>query len=132
MSTSKSKGTAKAKTSRLFVNRDVVLRAMGDDLVVVNDRAGKLAVINSTAKQILDGIVDGKKDEVIARDLESTHVIKRGEDLQNLIDNTRKELIAAGVLLERREFLPPSIVVRDLKTALKEMDLSRSTVSQYE
>lgn len=112
----------------------LVLRAMGDDLVIVNEPGNKVVILNSSAVIILNGLLRRKTKEMIADDLKKNFVVETKETVgfPDEIERVRKELIDAGVLETQSPFEPPRVNVRDLKTALKELDLSRSTVSQYE
>jgi hypothetical protein len=105
---------------------------MGDDLVIVNEKDSKVVILNSSARQILDGILRSETDNQIAISLHRAHTVERAKDLRIAIEKTRGELIEAGVLVPKTPFETPVINVRDLKTALQGIDLTQSTVSQYE
>jgi hypothetical protein len=114
-------------------NPDADFRAMGDDLVVVIEFLNRVVVLNSSARFISEQIRRGLDDQQVAERI--SRLFASTDDPATLlheVKRTREELIAAEVLVKRREYEKPRVNVRDLDSALKDMDLSRSTVSQYE
>ncbi|MBE7423786.1 MAG: PqqD family protein [Zoogloeaceae bacterium] len=118
--------------SKYAVSPTAIMRRMGDDLILVDEEKKRVVLLNPVAKAVFDCILNGL---TVA---ETISQIKRGFsgvekiDLKQEVARVRKELLAAGVLEAKRRWSKPVIKVSDLTTALKEMDLSRSTVSQYE
>ncbi len=128
---------AKNRGIKYVANPSATYRAMGEDLVVVNEDKGNLVVLNGTAKMILDGILENVTDATIARRMTQVFEFEEGarasaEQLTREIARTRDDLVRAGVLVTSRDFTRPEIKVRDLREALQNMDLTTSTVSQYE
>lgn len=114
-------------------NPDAEFRAMGDDLVVVIEFRNRVVVLNSTARFISDQMRAGLEDPEIVKKL--MHLYSSPDDeptLLAVVQRTRKELIESEVLVTRRPYEKPSVHIRELSNALQDMDLSRSTVSQYE
>lgn len=118
--------------ARYFANPDAVFRAMGEDMVIVDEKRGRVVVLNGPAKQVLDGVLAGLTRTGIVRRMRKCYVFDNKVDLTETVDRTQRELAAAGVIVASRPFVNPKVSVRDLATSLKEMDLINSTVSQYE
>lgn len=116
----------------VFSNPRVTFRAMGEDVVIVNEEAGKVVILNASARKILNGLLSGATNDQIKKSLEEVFVFGKRVNIAEQIESVRKELLAANVILTKKNYENPTIKVRDLKTALKGLDLSRSTVSQYE
>lgn len=119
-------------SGKLRPTSGTVFKAMGDDLVAVNESAGTVAVLNATARKILEGLVQGKSDRQIAASLRRSFTVKASADLAKEIDAVRSRLVKAKVLAERLPFASAKVSVKDLRTALREIDLSKSEVSQVE
>ncbi|MCF6158326.1 MAG: hypothetical protein E3K32_07095 [wastewater metagenome] len=113
---------------------NIEMRAMGEDLVAINESETKVSVINKSARIILDGIRNSKTEREIMDDLENVYLIGKEIDLKAEITKVKKELIDAGILIERKRksFEKPSVIVKDLSTALQNLDFQESVVSQYE
>jgi hypothetical protein len=123
----------KSSTANLIADPTATFKAMGEDLVVVNETKGKVVVLNYTAKVILEGIRRGDSDDLIVSLLRDAFVADPNADLFAEIQRVRNELVNEGVLVNKKaDFETPRVSVRDLKSALKDMDLSRASVSQYE
>ncbi|MBI5586873.1 MAG: hypothetical protein HY889_00730 [Deltaproteobacteria bacterium] len=122
---------AKSATT-VFSNPRVTFRAMGEDVVIVNEEAGKVVILNASARKILNGLLSGATNDQIKKSLEEVFVFEKRVNIAEQIESVRTELLAANVILTKKNYENPTIKVRDLKTALKGLDLSRSTVSQYE
>src|SRR5688500_18738464 len=115
------------------VNPMVTVRAMGNDLVVVNETQGWVAVLNSTAVVIFSAMPRGENAEQMRRTLKrSALVTAPDDDLDKHIADTVSSLIDARVLVPQRPYEQPAVRVTQLSEALRDMDLSRSVVSQYE
>ncbi|MGB0696452.1 MAG: hypothetical protein ACPGOY_12460 [Rhodospirillaceae bacterium] len=126
-------------SKRLVANRKAVFRSMGEDLVVVNEEAEKLVVLNATARFILDGLVENLTDNALAkrvvRNFDFEGVQTQREAMKLVLDEikkTREDLVSAGVLVNSRPFTASDMKIRDLKEALADMDLTPSEVSQFE
>ncbi|NUO08885.1 MAG: hypothetical protein HUU08_09460 [Candidatus Brocadia sp.] len=113
---------------------NIEMRAMGEDLVAVNESESKVSVINKSARIILDGIRNSKTEKEIIDDLKNVYLIGKEIDLEAEITKAKKELIDAGILIERKRksFEKPSVIVKDLSAALKNLDYQESVISQYE
>ncbi|MCF6147073.1 MAG: hypothetical protein E3K37_00260 [Candidatus Kuenenia sp.] len=113
---------------------NIEMREMGEDLVAVNESESKVSVINKSARIILDGIRNSKTEREIMDDLKNVYLIGKEIDLEAEITKVKKELIDAGILIERKRksFEKPSVIVKDLSTALQNLDFQESVVSQYE
>lgn len=115
------------------VNPTATVRAMGNDLVVVSEIQGWVAVLNATAVAIFCAMHRGENVE------EMRHALKRGtlvtipdDEINKHIDEAVSTLIEARVLVPQRSYEQPSITVTRLSEALSDMDLSRATVTAYE
>jgi hypothetical protein len=115
------------------VNPTATVRAMGNDLVVVSETQGWVAVLNSTAVTVFSAIHRGEDANQMRQTLKrSTLVTIPDDEVDKHIDDVVSDLIDSRVLVPKRAYEQPAVSVTKLSEALNNMDLTRAHVTAYE